>query len=94
MNVDTDTPPVQDPVVDKADSTNHPVVNDEKHEGVTDLDFYRNQAYDFNSHQSPQSSKSFFDSSTVSTNKKPHPWLIFITVLPKLHLKAIVFTKS
>jgi hypothetical protein len=41
-----DTPPVQDPVVDKADSTNHPVVNDEKHEGVTDLDFYRNQAYD------------------------------------------------
>jgi hypothetical protein len=34
------------------------------------------------------------NSSTVSTNKKPHPWLIFITVLPKLHLKAIVFTKS
>jgi hypothetical protein len=41
------------------------------------------------SHQSPQSSKSFFDSSTVSTNKKPHPWLIFVTVLPKLHISDL-----
>jgi hypothetical protein len=32
----------------------------------------------------PQSSKLLFDLSTVSTNKKPHPWLIFTTVLSKL----------
>ena len=52
MGVDTDTNslPVQtsavDKVVEATHSANHPVVNDEKHEGVTDLDFYRNQAYD------------------------------------------------
>jgi hypothetical protein len=30
-----------------------------------------------------------FDLSTVSTNKKPHPWLIFTTVLSKYSIKTI-----
>ncbi len=50
VDADTNSLPVQtsavDKVVEATHSANHPVVNDEKHEGVTDLDFYRNQAYD------------------------------------------------
>jgi hypothetical protein len=45
VDADTNSLPVQtsavDKVVEATHSTNHPVVNDEKHEGVTDLDFYQ-----------------------------------------------------
>jgi hypothetical protein len=49
-DTDTTTTTAQNHIVDKVvaatHSADHTMVSSEKQEGVTDLDFYRNQAYD------------------------------------------------